>query len=471
MRRWLALTSVAGLLLVGCRGSEGGDQAEPADTTASTEPAATVQTPTSTDTTAVDTVDTTVSTEPAATDETATTPETTDDGEPLELPPPPAGAVVAEPFFSLVAAGAEDFGVDVVTQGERGWRESGDAGGWHIRDVVAGGPGFVAVGDVGGDAAVWTSPDGATWTRVTDMPDTVLGGEGTAHELGMVATGGPGLVAVTEARLGMGGTGPREIAGLVSTDGLSWTDVAEVSRDAIVTDVAAGGPGLVIAGHLPYADPTRGETTVALWTSPDGVTWTQVPRDEAVFGDMTSVAAVTAGGPGLVAVGADIGEPIDAAVWTSPDGLTWTRVPHDEAVFGDAWMSDVTVGGPGLVAVGTGDEGDAIWTSPDGVTWTRLSDEAFWFMRDRNPGGAASNWLWPSNELVTMGSHLVTVGDEIDMWISADGTTWSEAHGVGGGDGSVIAAAADDSTIVVIVSLGHTPAIWNVTFEFHDIDH
>jgi hypothetical protein len=47
------------------------------------------------------------------------------------------------------------------------------------------------------------------------------------------------------------------------------------------------------------------------------------------------MSAVVAGGPGLVAVGHDdAGEDEDAAVWTSPDGLVWSRVPHDEAVFG-----------------------------------------------------------------------------------------------------------------------------------------
>jgi hypothetical protein len=79
--------------------------------------------------------------------------------------------------------------------------------------------------------------------------------------------------------------------------------------------------------------------------------------------------SVTTGGPGLVAVGTDgyptenngnqlnkLDEPaVDAAVWTSPDGFTWSRVPHDEAIFGGEGaqrMASVTVGGPGLVAVG-----------------------------------------------------------------------------------------------------------------------
>jgi len=45
--------------------------------------------------------------------------------------------------------------------------------------------------------------------------------------------------------------------------------------------------------------------------------------------------SVTVGGPGLVAVGLDESSgDKDAAVWTSPDGITWSRVPHDDAVFG-----------------------------------------------------------------------------------------------------------------------------------------
>jgi len=49
------------------------------------------------------------------------------------------------------------------------------------------------------------------------------------------------------------------------------------------------------------------------------------------------MVSVTVGGPGLVAVGFDRtpdNDEGDAAVWTSPDGLTWSRVDHDEAVFG-----------------------------------------------------------------------------------------------------------------------------------------
>jgi hypothetical protein len=56
-----------------------------------------------------------------------------------------------------------------------------------------------------------------------------------------------------------------------------------------------------------------------------------------------------------VAVRSDVGR---AAVWISIDGITWSRVPHDEAVFGGRpdrpalEPRGITPGGPGLVAVG-----------------------------------------------------------------------------------------------------------------------
>ncbi len=74
--------------------------------------------------------------------------------------------------------------------------------------------------------------------------------------------------------------------------------------------------------------------------------------------------SVTAAGPGLVAVGSDFmrsatlgGWVTVGVVWTSVDGINWSRVPHDEAVFEapprpELLMNSVTAGGPGLVAVG-----------------------------------------------------------------------------------------------------------------------
>jgi hypothetical protein len=142
--------------------------------------------------------------------------------------------------------------------------------------------------------------------------------------------------------------------------------------------VTAGGPGLVAVGQAGSF-----VQRAAVWTSPDGIAWSRIPHDDTLF-EGAIMSGATAGGPGLVAVGHS--EP-NAAVWTSPDGITCSRVPHDGAVFGgdtdDDYgvysMSSVTAGGPGLVAVGRDPFGAAVWTSGDGLTWFRVphTDEVF----------------------------------------------------------------------------------------------
>jgi hypothetical protein len=218
-----------------------------------------------------------------------------------------------------------------------------------------------------GDAAVWTSVDGLAWSRVPH-DETVFGGVDSQQILA-VTVGGPGLVAVGND----GGRGPWDnnaethAAVWTSADGVNWSRVPHdetvfgTGGNPVMLSVTAGGPGLVAVG-ADYYPSELAETPV--WTSPDGVTWTRVPDDATVRGSMTSV---TAGGPGLVALGNawPFGE--STAMWTSVDGITWSRVPHDETIFGGHpdWIYDVTVGGPGLVAVGNLGGDAAVWVSEE----------------------------------------------------------------------------------------------------------
>jgi hypothetical protein len=316
----------------------------------------------------------------------------------------------------------------------------GGDGSQQMFSVTAGGPGLVAVGRDGpavdgeGHAAVWTSPDGLTWTRVPH-DEAVFGGPGEQRMVS-VTVGGPGLVAVGFD----GAVGSADVDAVVwtSPDGFTWTRVPHDEKvfggdsRQMMLSVTAGGPGLVVVGTdgHPYDDRDEPDRRIydsaadaAVWTSPDGLNWTRVPHDGAVFGGPGEqrMISVTVGGPGVVAVGSVSGsfpnpwKPTDAAVWTSPDGLTWSRVPHDATVFGASGdggddvemeqMLSVTAGGPGLVAVGF-DSNDqcgwnaAVWTSPDGLTWSRVPDERGCGSYDRMLS-------------VTVGpSGLVAVGEE-----------------------------------------------------------
>ena len=265
-------------------------------------------------------------------------------------------------------------------------RVFGRAGEQNMYSVTAGGPGLVAVGsdDSAGDAdaAVWTSVDGITWNRVPH-DDDVFGGP-QPQGMRSVVAGGPGLVAV-----GYDGSGPDwDAAVWTSVDGETWERVPHLPRvfggprHQVMYSVAVAGPGLVAVG---YDGSTSDVAVAAVWTSVDGITWRRVLHDDEVFGGeaVQFMWSVTAGGPGVVAVGYDTSGPDwDAAVWTSVDGAIWERVPHDPAVLGGPRaqsMRAVVAAGPGLVALGTdgfgGDLDAAVWSSPDGITWEYLIDD------------------------------------------------------------------------------------------------
>jgi hypothetical protein len=145
----------------------------------------------------------------------------------------------------------------------------------------------------------------------------------------------------------------------------------------------------------------------ARWTSTDGTTWSRlIPGSAAtdVFatsqGKPARMNAVTAGGPGLVAVGTDGS---NAAVWTSVDGMSWSRVPHEDAIFGgeaDQEIKSVALADVGLVAVGTDGSRAAVWASTGGRSWVRVPDSG------RQSGGDAES----IESLTSGGPGVVAVG-------------------------------------------------------------
>lgn len=314
--------------------------------------------------------------------------------------------------------------------------------------VTAGGPGLVAVGIdwSGGNAvaAVWTSVDGIEWQRLAH-DESVFGGNGNQW-MEAVTVGGPGLVAVG----GDWEDGEGVAAVWTSADGTSWQRVPHTESafgcsyekgekvgpftaenvSATMKAIVQGGPGLVAVGTDQVQ---RIVGTAAVWTSPDGVNWNRVEHHGDVFHDkdVVEMLAVTAGGPGLVAVGSS-GE-FGAAAWTSVDGLTWQRIPHDDDIFGERWpiMQGVTAGGPGLVAVGhdlsIGEGVAAVWTSADGIAWQRIAHKKV-FAGSDTVGMRA---------VAAGGPGLVAVGFDASreaaaVWTSVDGIEWQRTPDANG---------------------------------------
>ncbi len=122
------------------------------------------------------------------------------------------------------------------------------------------------------------------------------------------------------------GSDESDAAVWTSVNGSTWSRVPHneaIFGEAGMSSVTAGVFGLIAVG----SDESGADKDAAVWTSPDGVTWSRVFIDEAVFGGVgrQAMASVTAGDFGLVAVGSDwSGNPIvrstrlsfqDAAVW------------------------------------------------------------------------------------------------------------------------------------------------------------
>lgn len=272
--------------------------------------------------------------------------------------------------------------------------------------VAANDQGFVAAGvdrslgvtDAVG--AVWTSSDGVDWQRVPH--DDVFGGQGQGHtQIRSVTTHGSGFVAVGDAAEGA--------AVWTSDNGRTWTRARhenspfERPGTTSMRSVTSGPSGLVAVGteELPGFG-----VVAAVWRSDDGFWWQRVPHDDAfgnAFGegyDATTMAGVAAGPDGYVSVGDTGYSTTTAAVWTSPDGRTWSRVPHRPQTFGvddgyaTATATDVTWTGEEFAATGARSDDEApvratLWTSRDGQEWQRDTGiRAF----DREDGTISELW-------------------------------------------------------------------------------
>jgi hypothetical protein len=159
--------------------------------------------------------------------------------------------------------------------------------------------------------------------------------------------------------------------------------------------------------------------------------------------------AVTAGGPGWVAVGATVPQevgPVDTLVLTSTDGSTWSQVPlGDLAQVGS--LSDVVAFQAGLVAVGSvwdpNDRQHAIAVaSADGLTWQASTDRD---LRNAYMSGIAA---W-GDGVAAVGCRLGADGlcDRPSVWTSVDGLEWDrvamprsagEPNAVASGDGLLV---------------------------------
>ena len=145
-----------------------------------------------------------------------------------------------------------------------------------------------------GVAAVWTSDDGQTWERVPHDPEVFAGSTGMDVVMLDVAAGASGLVAVGSERghhgAGLWWMGGERPAVWTSPDGSVWEritlDDETFGTTRSISTVAASPTGFVAAGPI-FAD----TGPVTMWASADGTAWQTV----ASFGGGYASSIIEAG--------------------------------------------------------------------------------------------------------------------------------------------------------------------------------
>ena len=179
-------------------------------------------------------------------------------------------------------------------------------------------------------ATLVTTTDGETWVENAHPSQSLFDSSGIAA----VIEGGEGLLAAGSSP---GGEFVPTAAVFTSPDGLRWRRVTPTGGpdfgDKVIEDIARVGDGFVAVGGDFFQT-----GLMTAWVSPDGLDWRRVPHPaettDASVAFMTGQAITVADGYIWVS-----GQDYDArrsgvqavpALWRSTDGETWERVQLDD---------------------------------------------------------------------------------------------------------------------------------------------
>ena len=275
---------------------------------------------------------------------------------------------------------------------QRHWLDGATFGGGIPQAIVAGGPGFVALGwnitpGLDTHPVVWTSSNGVDWSADPDR-------SGRFDEDLTAVAATPSSIVVATCCTASGGPSLR-----TSSDGIAWLDTTPpAAAHAGRFHLAAAGNAYLAVASVDAGNLVGG-TVLTAWRSADGQTWT---RDEAVNKSLSSLTGVNdvlvsndrftiADDSGRFDMIADDGSlatvdpPVTYGAPTGgPAGLVWLGAPDDGACSSawartvDAWLTlqpnpggcatssllDLAVpllDGWLVVSPGTGPDGETVW--------------------------------------------------------------------------------------------------------------
>jgi hypothetical protein len=200
---------------------------------------------------------------------------------------------------------------------------------------------------------------------------------------------------------------------IVAYQGGAWSAKDVPGEHGQVMGLAQlGGLFIAVGNELPDA------RTGFIWTSPDGVTWTEAESiDGAALYDVVATHDVA------VAVGSHHDEEMraTAAVWTSSDGRTWTEASVAGAE--GASIRSATVWSGGFAAAGEGpvDETQPIWTAVDPADWASLTT-------DLEPARIVTDIVDWAGGLAVPGASDKSGDQHPFVALSGDGARWTQTR-------------------------------------------
>jgi len=180
-----------------------------------------------------------------------------------------------------------------------------------------------------------------------------------------------------------------------------------------------------VIGGLSYGFPNSGPLMNDVWSSTDGVNWTQETAN-AAFSARYGHEVVTYNGKMWLIGGYEGAELND--VWSTTDGVNWTLVTG-AASFPVRFFHQALVFNNTLVVVGGGSSAGAlndVWSSSDGANWTRLVANAEFPAINGHSVASFNNSLWLIGGF-TGGRGFGGTGFNDNIWSSADGAVWRRA--------------------------------------------
>lgn len=323
-------------------------------------------------------------------------------------------------------------------------------------------PGAVssAYGSITGNcsgSAVFTSP---TWTEVSSNPAFASGGFGF-----FMADGGDGFLYMARAQ---GGFPTTTNTVWRSADGITWVqrnNGAAFESHFTVQSLALLGSTLFICGDFGGVSP-GGKT----YSSTDGgVTWTQTETHavDTSWGQLQAFGLCAMGSKLWIVGGlekhASISDTGSSSVWSSPDGVTWTNQTTTGGfgtvgVAGGRWGHGLCSTGNTLVVIGGVLQGPPstvvgdVWSSSDGISWTQINAGGDFAVR------AGIGCFAPNGTPMFYGGGDFVTNIYDDLWTSADGgATWVRAFVAATGAGRLSPAFTyfDDA---MWISCGETSA-------------